>query len=126
MTISKSLRTWFVIHCILDVTFAIPMLIAPVAFLSLFGWPTVDPFMTRLVAAALMGIGLESYLGRNAGVEAFQGMLNLKIIWSAFAVLGLVVSVLTLGGPVMAWLIIAIFVGFNILWVYYRLQLREG
>jgi len=102
------------------------MIVAPVAFLSLFGWTTVDPFMTRLVAAALMGIGLESYLGRNAGVEAFQGMLNLKIIWSAFAVLGLVVSVLSLGGPGMAWLIIAIFVGFNILWVYYRLQLRQG
>jgi hypothetical protein len=125
MTISKSLRTWFVIHCILDVMFAIPMMVAPVAFLSLFGWPTVDPFMTRLVAAALMGIGIESYLGRNAGVEAYQGMLNLKIIWSAFAILGLLISVLTLGGPWTAWLIIAIFVGFNILWVYYRLQLRE-
>lgn len=126
MTIPNSLRTWFVIHCIVDVVFAIPMLVAPVAFLSLFGWTTVDPFMTRLVAAALMGIGLESYLGRNAGVEAFQGMLNLKIIWSAFAILGLVVSALTLGGPWMAWLIIAIFVAFNILWVYYRLQLRQG
>ena len=126
MTIPNSLRTWFVIHCIVDVVFAIPMLVAPVAFLSLFGWTTVDPFMTRLVAAALMGIGLESYLGRNAGVEAFQGMLNLKIIWSAVAVLGLLVSVLTLGGPWMAWLIIAIFVGFNILWAYYRLQLRQG
>ena len=126
MMISKSLRTWFVIHCILDVAFAIPMLVAPVAFLSLFGWTMVDPFMTRLVAAALMGIGLESYLGRNAGVEAYQGMLNLKIIWSAFAILGLVVSVLTFGGPWMVWLIIAIFVGFNILWVYYRRQLRQG
>ena len=126
MAIPKSLRTWFVIHCILDVTFAIPMLVTPVAFLSLFGWTTVDPFMTRLVAAALMGIGLESYVGRNAGIEAFQGMLNLKIIWSAFAALGLLISVLTLGGPWMVWLIIAIFVGFNILWVYYRLQLREG
>jgi len=126
MTIPNSLRTWFVIHCIVDVIFAIPMLVVPVAFLSLFGWTNVDPFMTRLVAAALMGIGLESYLGRNAGVEAFQGMLNLKIIWSAFAVLGLLVSVLILGGPWMAWLIIAVFVGFNILWVYYRLQLRQG
>ena len=126
MTIPDRLRTWFVIHCIVDVIFAIPMLVVPVAFLSLFGWTTVDPFMTRLVAAALMGIGLESYLGRNAGVEAFQGMLNLKIIWSAVAVLGLLVSVLTLGGPWMAWLIIAIFVGFNILWAYYRLQLRQG
>jgi len=124
MMVSRSLRTWFVIHCIVDVIFAIPMLVAPVVFLSLFGWTTVDPFMTLLVGAALMGIGLESYLGRNAGVEAYQGMLNLKIIWSAFAILGLVASVLTFGGPWMVWLIVAIFVGFNILWVYYRLQLR--
>lgn len=124
--ISQSLRNWFVVHCILDVISAIPLMIAPVAFLSLLGWTTVDPYASRLVAAALLGIGIESYLGRNAGVEAFRGMLNLKIIWSASAIFGLVITALTIGGSLFVWLIVIIFVAFNILWVYYRLQLRES
>ena len=74
--ISKGLRTWFVIHFAVDIVFAIPLLVAPAAFLTFLGWTAVDPYAARLVGAALMGIGIESYLGRNAGVEAFQGMLN--------------------------------------------------
>ena len=124
--ISKGLRTWFVIHFILDVVFAIPLIVAPVAFVSLFGWKIVDPLFPRLVGAALMGIGVESYLGRNAGVEAYQGMLNLKIIWSGAAILGIVLTMLTVARPWGAWFLLVAFVLFNILWIYYRLQLRES
>lgn len=122
----KSLRLWFVVHFILDVVTGAPLLVAPVAVLSLLGWRTIDPLATRLVGAALMGIGIESYLGRNAGLEAFRGMLNLKIIWSGTAVLGLLVTMVTGDGPWAGWLVIAIFAAFNLLWVYYRLQIREG
>ena len=122
--IPTSLRTWFTIHFIIDIIFAIPLLLIPVAFLSILGWTTVDPYAARLVGAALMGIGIESYLGRNAGVEAFQGMLNLKIIWSATAVLGTIATMLTYERPWGVWLLLAAFIPFNIIWVYYRLKLR--
>ena len=52
------------------------------------------PVRALVSAAALFGIGIESYLGRNAGVEAFTGMLNLKIIWSLSAVVGIALSLL--------------------------------
>ena len=122
--IPTSLRTWFVIHFIVDIIFAIPLLLAPVAFLTFLGWSKVDPYATRLVGAALMGIGVESYLGRNAGVEAFQGMLNLKIIWSATAVLGIIMTILTWQRPWGAWLLLTAFIPFNLLWIYYRHQLN--
>lgn len=122
-SVPRSLRGWFVFHCVADVVFAVPLFFAPTAFLSALGWPAVDPITSRLVAAALMGIGLESYLGRNGDREAFRGMLNLKIIWSGTATLGILWSVLA-GGPAMAWAFVAIFGGFNALWVYYRLRLR--
>ena len=124
--VTKGLRTWFVIHFILDVIFAIPLILAPVPFVSLFGWHVVNPLFPRLVGAALMGIGVESYLGRNAGVEAYQGMLNLKIIWSGTAILGILLTMLTFARPWGAWLTLIVFVLFNLLWVYYRLQLRES
>lgn len=124
--VTKGLRTWFVIHFIADVIFAIPLIITPLPFVSLFGLYVVNPLFPRLVGAALMGIGVESYLGRNAGVEAYRGMLNLKIIWSGTAALGILLTMLTIARPLGTWLLLVVFVLFNLLWVYYRLQLRES
>ena len=122
--VSKGLRSWFVVHFILDVLLGVPLILAPVQILSFFGWTTIDPITARLVGAALMGIGIESYLGRNADLQAYQGMLNLKIIWSGAAIIGFVLSILTGYQPWGIWLLLVIFIAFNILWVYYRLQLR--
>jgi hypothetical protein len=122
--VSKGLRNWFVIHFILDVMFGIPLILAPVPILSLVGWSTIDPIMARLVGAALMGIGIESLLGRKADTQAYQGMLNLKIIWSGAAIIGFVLSILTGYQPWGIWFLLVIFAVFNVIWVYYRRQLR--
>ena len=71
-----------------------------------------------------MGIGIESYLGRNAGVEAFQGMLNLKIIWSLAAIAAIILTLVLNGGPLIAYVILLIFAAFSGLWMYYRFLLR--
>ncbi len=68
-SVPNALRIWFVIHFIADISFALPMFLFPIKFLSLLGWINVDPIAARLVAAALFGIGIESLLGRNATVE---------------------------------------------------------
>jgi len=125
MMVPDKLRSWFVVHFIVDVLFAVPLFVAPEWMLTLFGWQTVDPLTSRLVAAALFGIGIESFLGRNAGSEAFRGMLNLKLIWSLGAVLGIGVSLVQAGGgPFMGWMVMAFFLAFFFLWAYYRVQLR--
>ncbi|NCF67839.1 MAG: hypothetical protein GWP61_17885 [Chloroflexi bacterium] len=124
--VPNSLRKWFVVHFVADTIFAIPLLFAPVAFLTLLGWETVDPLTTRLVGAAMLAIGVESLLGRNAGVESFEGMLNLKLIWSGAASLGILVTIVTVGGPAVGWLFLALFVAFHLLWLYYRLRLRTA
>lgn len=122
--VTNRLRWWFVVHFVLDVAAAVPLFVAPTQLLGWLGWPAIDPISTRLVAAALFGIGIESYLGRNAGVEQFRGMLNLKIIWSGTAVVGVLWSQLD-GGPAAGWGVFAIFAGFNVLWVRYRLALAS-
>lgn len=123
--VPNALRNWFVIHFVIDLVFALPLMIGPVWTLELFGWQAVDPYTTRIVAAALFGIGIESFLGRNAGVESFRTMLTLKVIWSLAAVVGLGWSLVqgAQGRPLFAWLVLAIFVGFNFLWVYWRRRL---
>ena len=126
--IPNALETWFVIHFWVDMLIAIPMMLFPMALLMLFGWQIVDPIMTRLVAAALFGIGIQSYLGRKAGIEAYRGMLNLKIIWSFAALVGIGCSMLAgaQGSPIIGWAFWMVFLLFNVLWIYWRLRLREN
>lgn len=124
-----SLRAWFVIHFIVDIVFAIPLFLFPREFLGLLNWRSVDPLAARLVAAALLGIGIESYLGRNADAESFRNFLNLKIIWSAAATIGILASMIQSGHPSLPaeWLLLVTFLAFNVLWVYYRVRLgRSG
>ncbi len=124
--VPAALKRWFVLHCVVDLLVALPLFVAPQEVLGLLGWQAVDPFAARLVAAALFGIGVESWLGRNAGRESFRGMLQLKIIWSGFATVGLAWSVIE-GGlryPFIGWTLVGVFAAFHALWWYWRLRLR--
>ena len=122
--VHKSLRTWFVIHFIADYIFGLPLLLAPVWIMTHLGWTTVDTATARLVGAALLGIGGESLLMRNASLETFQAMLNLKVIWSLSAIFGITASIIE-GAPPMSWGILVIFVTFSVIWIYYRVRIRE-
>ena len=126
-SVPRALRRWFVVHFVIDILFAIPLMIAPGWMLGWLGWESVDPYTARLASAALFGIGIESWLGRNAGVESFRNMLNLKIIWSLGAIIGAGWSLLesAQGRPLFAWAVLVIFLGFNVLWVYWRVKLTE-
>ena len=124
-SLPKSLRAWFVVHFAADMLFGIPLLFFPRPLLGLLGWATYDPLTARLVGAALMGIGLESLLGRNASAETFRAMLNLKIIWSSSAIFAISAALFE-GAPAMSWAFLAIFVGFWYVWIHFRLKLPAG
>ena len=124
--VPEALKTWFILHFLVDLLFAIPLMVVPVRMLALFGWQTVDPYTARLTAAALFGIGIDSFLGRNASLETYRNMLTLKIIWSSAAVIGIIISLAqrAQGNPIIVWGVLALFAGFNGLWVYWRRQIR--
>lgn len=121
--VPNSLRTWFVFHFAVDMLTGIPLLLFPELIMPLLGWRTIDPISSRVVGAALMGIGIESYLGRNASIEVFRAMLNLKVIWSSSAILGIGLGIWK-GGPPAGWLFMGIFVIFWVVWMYYWRKLR--
>lgn len=124
--VPDGLRRWFVIHFAVDLLFALPLMLVPEQMLGFIGWTSIDPVAARLVAAALFGIGIESYLGRNAAYEVFVGMLNLKIIWSLGAILAFGLGLLQGQGPAWAlWALLIVFTAFNAIWVYWRLRLAR-
>lgn len=121
--VPPALRAWFVVHFVADILFAVPLLVAPGVLLGLFDWPAVDPLSARLVGAALVGIGVESLLGRGATLQSFATMLRLKVLWSATASVGILVTMLQ-GFEGMAWPFLVIFVTFNALWTYWYLRVK--
>ena len=122
--IPSGLKTWFVIHFMADMLFAIPLLLIPELILPWFGWESFDPVMPRLVGAALLGIGGESLFSRNAPREAFKALLRLKIIWASGAILALGLGIFN-GGPPATWGFLAIFIGFLGVWVYFSIKINN-
>lgn len=117
------LRTWFIIHFAADMLFGIPLLFFPEWTMGLLVWSPIDPIASRVVGAALMGIGIESWLGRDASAEVYRAMLNLKVIWSSSAILGIGLGLWN-GGASAGWVFLAVFFVFWLVWLYYRKMLK--
>ena len=122
----KQLSLWFVLHFCADFLLALPLMFIPTLFLTSLGWSSVDPVASRICAAALFGIGIESLLGRNSEIQTFKAMLNLKIIWSFTAIAGFIIDLVNgvHGNPPALWAFLIIFILFHFLWVYYRLKIN--
>jgi len=124
LVVPPSLRKWFVIHFVADMLTGLPLLFIPEIVMPLLGWQNIDPIATRVVGAALMGIGIESWLGRNAGIEVYRAMLNLKVIWSSSAIVGISLGLFN-GGAKAGWLFLLVFVVFWFVWIYYWKTLKN-
>lgn len=124
--VPEGLKAWFMVHFYVDLIVAVPLFFFPEVTLNYLGWQSPDPFTTRLFAAALFGIGISSLLVKKASIEVYEKMLNLKIIWSTFAGLGLFLSILQVEGskPFGVWAALVVFVFFNLLWIFWKSKLE--
>jgi hypothetical protein len=124
MEVPLTLRRWFVAHFVVDLVFGLPLLFAPALLLRTLGWTTIDGASARLVGAALLAIGGQSYLGRNAGIETYTAMLNLKILWSYAAIAALLASIGE-GAPPAVWAALSAFLAFAGVWTHYRIRFKQ-
>ncbi len=122
--IPKSLKTWFTIHFLVDALIAIPLFIAPEFVLGHLQWGIVDPLTTRLVAAALFGIGGVSLLRNNASKDTYEALLLLKLIWSSFAILACIFALLVEFNT-LVFLIACTFAIFFSIWLWYYNKLKK-
>ena len=125
--VPPALRTAFIVHFAVDMIVGIPLLVFSTGALDWLGWVGSDPLFVRLFAAALLAIGLESFLGRDATVGVYTHMLNLKIAWSLWAWVAILVSLVQSSDyrSIPVWTGLFIFLGFHILWVYWRIALCD-
>lgn len=119
-----SLRTWFRVHCAVDLAAAIPLLLFPGRSLGLLGWTTVDPVATRLCGAALLAIGSASLMVDRYGVAGYRALLGLKVVWSVAAIFAFFAGIAE-GAPPAAWAFLSIFIAFSGVWMSYAIRLRQ-
>lgn len=123
--IPTSLRTWFVIHFIVDMIFGLPLLIAPVWLLGIFGIPIAATLTARLVGAGLISIGVMSFFARNENIPVYHALLNMKIVWSITAMIAILIYLYE-GGVSIVWLLFVLFLIFNLVWTYYKVRLSKN
>jgi len=121
--IPKSLKLWFLIHFIVDVVFAVPLLFFPEWVLKVMGLVIVESITARLVGAALLGIGGAIYFARKKTFEAYEVLLSFKIIWALGAIVGLAIE-LYKGAESSLWVILGVFAIFATVWIYFKVKLR--
>jgi len=124
LLVPASLRTWFRVHCAIDVAAALPLLLFPQRILGLLGWTVVDPVATRLCGAALLGIGGASVLVDRHGLAGYRTLLGLKVIWSVAAIFALLAGIAE-GAPPAAWAFLSIFIAFSGIWMSFVIRLRQ-
>lgn len=117
-TIPTGLRHWFITHFVIDMIFAIPLILFPTWLLSTLGFETTNLLLARLVGAALVGIGGTSLIMHKKDISAYVTMLQLKLLWSGTAIIAIILS-LRDENVITLWFLLAIFVIFSLIWGYY-------
>jgi hypothetical protein len=124
MDVPASLRRWFLAHAAVDAVIGLPLLFTPTLVLTPLGWGHVDEASTRLVGAALVAIGAQSYFARNAGVEVYKAILNLNLVWSFAAIFGLGAAI-GRGAPSAAFPLLSAFIALAGVWSHYRIRFKQ-
>jgi hypothetical protein len=123
---SRGLKTTFLAHAIVCLAFGIVLYLIPDTWAHLVNWVPFDAAVTRIYAAALLAIGVSSWLGyRAARWDEVRIVVQMEI---AVTVLGGIISLysaLFAGAPLFIWVSIVIFVSFAVAWIYFYRQAQS-
>jgi hypothetical protein len=102
------------------------LLIAPGRFLEIFGWAPIDPIVSRLLGAAMLGLGWSSYRGwRAAGWDQVAFVVEAEAVFTVLASLGFIRHLLGGSWPWYVWMEFAIFAIFAVAWIYHLATRRR-
>mgnify|MGYP001028052947 FL=1 len=114
---SKLLKVTLLVHIVLAVGLGLPLLAAPGRFLGWFGWAPVDPLISRMFGAALLGLGwLDFRTLRSSSRQAAQGVIEAGIIFCGLAALGMLRNMGGSSWPWFVWTVLAVYAALAGLW----------
>ena len=119
---SSGLRTTFLIHAIIAILFGLTYLLVPEMVGGIMQWDMSDASY-RVLGAALVAIGVSSWLGYKASVWGEVRITVLfEIVWTVLGAVVTAWALLTGAMPSAGWLNFAVFAVFAILFGYFYTQ----
>lgn len=102
---------------LVSLVFGVLLLASPGRFMSTFQWP-VEPILTRMLGAALLALTWAAYQGwRTRNREIISLVIELGVIFSVLATLGVARHLLAANYPLIVWGALVMVGGFAILWL---------
>ncbi|HVX97911.1 MAG TPA: hypothetical protein VHK47_23555 [Polyangia bacterium] len=124
MDVPRTLRTWLLVHAAVATAAGLPLLAAPELALGRIGWTCVDPVSARLLGAALLALGAQSFFVRDAGVPLTRAVLRLNLVWSLASAVGLFVGI-GASAPNAAWIALSTQIAFAGVWLHHAIRFRQ-
>ena len=124
---SKALKYTFLVHAVVAILVGVPLLVAPGRFLGFFGWKPIDPLLSRVLGAALLGLAWSSLRGFRATERAqVVSLIEMEAIFCILACVGLLRHLLVAGYPLMVWTVFAVLAIFAIAWIVFWVKKGNG
>ncbi len=115
---SQALRRLFAVHAVVASVSGALLLVAPGRTLLALGWWPIDPIISRLLGAALLGMAWSSVRGwQSAQRPRVQLVLELEAVFAVLACVGLLRHLLFANWPLMVWLLLGVLVAFAASWI---------
>jgi hypothetical protein len=123
---SRGLKTTFLVHAIVTLAFGVVLYLIPDTWAAFINWIPFDPVVTRIYAAALLAIGVSSWLGyRAARWDEVRIVVQTEMVLTVLsALIGLYLALFA-SAPLFIWVPIGIFVVFAMAWIYFYRQVQS-
>jgi hypothetical protein len=119
----KGLNITFLVHAIVSLIGGLVLLIFPGRFLQALGWAPIDPIISRMYGAALLALSWSSYRGwRATRREQVAILVELEAALCVLVSVGILRHLIGARWPLMVWLLLAIYVGWAIVWIFWLVR----
>jgi hypothetical protein len=117
-SVNNMLRYTFLLHAVVALIFGFLMLFIPGRLLGFFDWAPIDPLISRLLGAALIGWGWSSIRGYMAkSWSQVSIVVQAEAVFCTLAAIGLLRHLLIANYPWYVWMTFGFFLLFAILWI---------
>ncbi|MBY9009036.1 MAG: hypothetical protein KGD74_04135 [Candidatus Lokiarchaeota archaeon] len=126
--ISKLLKIGFLVHFFVSIIFGLTFTVAVEYYVSLTGWPYLDPVTGRVLGAVFLGLAVASLLAwRETKWAHVKIIVQMEIVWLAIGTVVQIWATFLYPVLIIMWFQSAIFIFFLVAftWFYYDQEMAK-
>ncbi len=113
--VSCGLKVTFLVHFIVGIVFGLVYLLIPVIWGKFIGWTVNEPWIYRLLGAAILGFATSSWFGyRETAWEKVKIVIRMEIVWTILGTIVMILGMTYADLPKIGWVNAGILAGFAI------------